>query len=216
MALTSFNGPDVGAPAWSPDGTELTLAANIKGKSQIYLIASGGGRPRLIFEDDADAQLPEWSPDGRWIYFTSRRTGIYEVWRVPAAGGRPEQVTTGGGSSAQFVEDDLYYAKDFGTLTTLWKLASGTSVPTRLLDSPVLYNGWDATARGVYYASRGDPTEMRLFDPSTGKSTPISVLGTSRPIQLISHVDLSADYRSILFTDRVRLDSDLMLVEGFR
>ena len=216
MALTSFNGPDVGAPAWSPDGTELTFAANIKGRSQIYLIASGGGRPRLIFEDDADAQLPEWSPDGRWIYFTSRRTGIYEVWRVPAAGGRPEQVTTGGGSSAQFVEDDLYYAKDFGTLTTLWKLAGGTSVPTRLLDSPVLYNGWDATARGVYYASPGDPPEMRLFDPSTGKSTPISVLGASRPNQLISHVDVSADYRSILFTDRVRLDSDLMLVEGFR
>jgi Tol biopolymer transport system component len=214
MPLTNFNGPDVGSPAWSPDGTQIAFIGIADGRSQLYTINSAGGQPRIVFADDADAQLPEWSPDGRWLYFTSRRTGIYEIWRVPVGGGQPEQITTGGGASLRFVGQEMYYAKEFETSTTLWKLAS-SGVQTKVFETPVFFDSWTATDRGIYYVDR-DSRQIRFFDPVTDRITTISSLGPSRPDQLITRLDVSSDHHSILYTERVRLDLDLMLAEGFR
>jgi len=214
MPLTNFNGPEVGYPAWSPDGKQIAFIGVVGGRSHLYTINSAGGQPRIVFADEGDAEFSEWSPDGRWIYFTSRRTGIYEIWREPVEGGQPEQITTGGGSSPRFVGQDMYYAREFGTSTTLWKLASG-GVPTKVFDTPVFYDSWTATDRGIYYIDR-DPIQIRFFDPVTAKITTIAPLGPPRPNQLVTRLDVSSDHRSILYTDRVRLDVDLMLAEGFR
>ncbi len=64
-----------GAPRWSPDGNWIAFDSVAQdGVAHIYVIDSGGGKPRQIAETH-DGIFPSWSRDGKWIYFTSDRAG---------------------------------------------------------------------------------------------------------------------------------------------
>jgi Tol biopolymer transport system component len=55
---------------WSPDGSRLALMAREPGKAwQIYMIASGGGGPQRLLNENRNAADPSWSPDGMSIVF---------------------------------------------------------------------------------------------------------------------------------------------------
>jgi Tol biopolymer transport system component/DNA-binding winged helix-turn-helix (wHTH) protein len=55
---------------WSPDGSRLALMAREPGKAwQIYTIASGGGGPQRLLDENRNAADPSWSADGMSIVF---------------------------------------------------------------------------------------------------------------------------------------------------
>jgi Tol biopolymer transport system component/DNA-binding winged helix-turn-helix (wHTH) protein len=55
---------------WSPDGSRLAVMAREPGKAwQIYVIASGGGSPQRLLEENRNAADPSWSADGMSIVF---------------------------------------------------------------------------------------------------------------------------------------------------
>jgi dipeptidyl aminopeptidase/acylaminoacyl peptidase len=86
-------------PQVSPDGQSVVfelyqtdMEAN-KGRTQIWMVKTGGAGFRKLTGHPKGATAPQWSPDGKWIYYLSARTEVSQVWKTGADGGEEEQVT---------------------------------------------------------------------------------------------------------------------------
>ena len=79
------------APAWSPDGRQITFNTG-RYESDIWIASSSGAHARS-FPHPADDTFPEFSPSGRWLTFGSNRSGGDRLWRMPAGGGDASPVT---------------------------------------------------------------------------------------------------------------------------
>ncbi len=102
--ITSGDGND-DAPAWSPDGRQITFSRTRAGVadynlSDIWVADADGGNLRQITEIVGRATSPTWSPDGGTIacYGTDeQKAGLGDphvrVWSVPAIGGAPRRLT---------------------------------------------------------------------------------------------------------------------------
>jgi Tol biopolymer transport system component len=132
VQLTSFGGPHVSTPRWSPDGRRIAFDSNVEGEYDIWVIGANGGKPQRMTTDPSNEGNPSWSRDGRWIYFDSSRTGEQQVWKIPANGGEAIQVTRDGGFGPLESPDGnfLYYAKGLVS-TSLWRVPLGVVRPPR-------------------------------------------------------------------------------------
>jgi serine/threonine-protein kinase len=61
-------------PAWTPDGTRITVGAQKQGVWRLLSIAAdGGGEPAVLFEGPNRVYPDGWSPDGRLLVFQESR-----------------------------------------------------------------------------------------------------------------------------------------------
>jgi len=119
-------------PAWSPDGTELVIAAESiidrpndrYGTSALSVVNVATGRSRLIFS--GDAVQPSWSPHGRRIAYWSSFRGARNIWTIQPNGGSPVPVT-----SDNFVNwnpvwapdgNSIYFTSDRGGNWNIWRV----------------------------------------------------------------------------------------------
>ena len=133
VQVTSFGGPFVTNPTWSPDGERLAFDSDVNGQWDIFVVSANGGKPQRMTSDPANDGNPSWSKDGRWIYFDSARSGQQQVWKMPANGGDAVQLTRDGGFGPHESPDGkfLYYAKALGG-TNLWRIpVEGANEGTR-------------------------------------------------------------------------------------
>jgi dipeptidyl aminopeptidase/acylaminoacyl peptidase len=83
-----------GEPAYSPDGRWITYTRNVDGDYAIWVVPSGGGKPRPVVEQPGHAVSPNWTHDGNSIVYTfDSPIAPADVWRVEVASGRREQLT---------------------------------------------------------------------------------------------------------------------------
>jgi Tol biopolymer transport system component len=82
-----------GAPAWSPDGRWLAVAAaNADGEPQLFKIPVGGGAPvSLVKEYSTD---PVWDPTGRFLLYSGADVGTTFPVRAVGADGAPSPLRT--------------------------------------------------------------------------------------------------------------------------
>lgn len=213
MQITSFDGPMVGSPRWSPDGRWLALDC-AKGGYQIYVVSADGGTPRPLTDHPADGNTPGWSRDGRWVYFASDRSGRYEVWKAPKDGGAAVQVTRSGGGTAFESPDGkyIYYYNrapgvDGGSLCRM-PVEGGEGVQILPL---VGHHSFAVTAKGIYFNVPPERT-IQFRDTATGK---VSTLATA-DLPLSVGMSASPDDAYVVWPQVDRNTRDLMLVEGFR
>ncbi len=85
------------APAWSPDGTRLAYAADIRTRDlALWVIGADGQNARQLFipaDSGGGIDRPTWSPDGREIAFAAWRTGASQIEVLTLATGRIRRVT---------------------------------------------------------------------------------------------------------------------------
>jgi dipeptidyl aminopeptidase/acylaminoacyl peptidase len=84
----------LGDPALSRDGsvvayTRRTVERGVY-RTRIWLVATGGGRPRQLTRGAVDDAAPAFSADGAEVLFLRER----QVHRVAVAGGEPERLTS--------------------------------------------------------------------------------------------------------------------------
>jgi TolB protein len=92
-----------GAPAYSPDGTQLALALSRRdGNVDVYVLTLATQDLRRVTEDASIDTEPAWAPDGRSLYFTSDRAGAPQVYQVGTEpGARARRVTFEGSYNAR-------------------------------------------------------------------------------------------------------------------
>jgi len=82
------------SPAFSPEGSLLLFTSYRGGGApQVFVMASGGGRPYLISGRPGNNTSASYSPDGREIALTLRGDGNPEIDRLDARVGAPRRIT---------------------------------------------------------------------------------------------------------------------------
>jgi Tol biopolymer transport system component len=86
------DGLDVrGAPAWSPDGQWLAVAAaDREGMPQIFKIPTAGGPPVLLVKDYSTD--PSWAPSGRFLVYSGADVGTKFAVQAVSADGAPHLI----------------------------------------------------------------------------------------------------------------------------
>jgi dipeptidyl aminopeptidase/acylaminoacyl peptidase len=102
VQITTFPGPDLGRPAWSPDGKWLAYLQGDEVRYYAYnldklaVVSSAGGEPKILTASlDRAVASPVFSKDGSSIYVRVEDDRDEYIGRVPAAGGALERVSTG-------------------------------------------------------------------------------------------------------------------------
>ena len=214
VAVTSMGPTAMGSPRWSPDGQTIAFDRYENGHSMIYTVSAGGGKPRRITDDKFRDIRPSFSRDGKWIYFSSNRGDGLEIWKVSASGGAPQQVTHNSGNEPFESPDGklLYYVDSQGLL---WSQPTGGGDAKLVLKEPVL-TLYAVGGRSIYYGVRNPPS-LWVLRTDTGRQFeyvrfPKAGIGLDGGTVF----SVSADERTILFSQTDREESDLMVVENFR
>lgn len=88
-------------PAYSPDGSRLTLAISSGPREDLYEYDLTSGDLRRV---RARALAPGYSSDGRFLAFGSDRLGTHQIWIVPRSGGDPVLVSPFGADTRSHFE----------------------------------------------------------------------------------------------------------------
>jgi len=224
--LTSFRGVAT-AGRWSPDGRYIAFEFRPKEHSEIYLLQVDGGISRLLPTlPGADNGGPNWSRDGKSIYFYSDRGGSFQIWKIQLSGGPPVQITRNGGVfGAESVDGRFLYYSKLG-VAGIWKMPLQGGEETRVLDQPfrdfwstsggsfIAWGDWALVQNVIYFLNyETQPyTTIQFFEFATHKIIPIWAL--TKPTG--TGLSISADGKSLLYTQQDEGQSAIMLIKNFR
>jgi Tol biopolymer transport system component len=184
--MTSFRGPEVTQPAWSPDGRYLLSASAPESGRNLFVVDVETGLMRWLTFEGQEETEPQWSRNGQWITFASSRSGVQELWRMPAGGGSARRLTQNGGAVHRESPDGrwIYYARH--EQPGLWRMpwAGGKEKLVLGRVASELYRAWAVGRRGVYYTYK-DPAAPKwtvlLYDPESRAERPLAVFENPLP-----------------------------------
>jgi Tol biopolymer transport system component len=213
VALTAMGPTSMGSPRWSPDGQTIAFDRYENGHSMIYTISAEGGKSHRVTSEEFTDIRPSFSHDGKWIYFSSNRSGRQEIWKVPPGGGPAQQLTHNSGIEPFESPDGtlLYYMNDEG----LWRLPVAGGDPKLVLPEAGMFR-YALAGHSIYYCQR-DPKSLWVLRTDTGRKFEyVRFSNGTVGLDGGTALTVSADERTILYSQRDRQESDLMLVENFK
>ncbi len=214
VQLTSFKGPQTGAPSWCSDGRRIAFDSRASGVSAIYVEDINERLPRQVQTDVDNLALPTWSEDCHWLFASDGHDILY---RIPSQGGRATRVTDHASWYSFVSGDRLIFNVKEPDHVALWYESLSDGEERRLRGMPKLAytESWTATARGIYYTdSTSNPPGIDYYDFATEATRRILRLRQSPTPS--GGVSVSRDGRWLLYTQTDDEQSDIMLVENFR
>ena len=217
-AQLTFLHAQAGSLAWSPDGRQIAFDCRSGKTVDVYVVNRDDKKVRQLTTGPGFHITPAWSHDGKWIYFVSELKGRLEILKMRSSGGDPVQVTRAGGFFVYESVDgkSLFYAKDGGDPTTLWRKSLETGKEEQIIESLRFWSYFNVFDDGIYFAparrkSKFDNLEVAFYDFATGHVRTIADIPQWPGIGF----SVSPDRKSILFAPSVTRGADLMLIENF-
>ena len=219
-SLELLHAHNLGHPKWSPDGSELVVAASgINGTNGggLFVLPRLGGAPRQI----GDGGNPCWLPDGSQIV-TSYENAEAGIWLVNKLTGEKKRIPT---PAYQWLEDIDCSAKTGMLLLLLTKKSSEIShqiwtmkpdgTEQRQLveeksESEIQSPRWSPAADAIYYFRTERDTTDLIRIPASSKSTESTVLVNG--LETGGYFSLSADGSQLAYT-RTQYYSNLWLAD---
>jgi Tol biopolymer transport system component/DNA-binding winged helix-turn-helix (wHTH) protein len=212
VQLTSFGGPSIGEPRWSPDGRRVVFDVRTdSGIPELYIVDLAGGPPRRFLTGTIEAASPFWSGDGHWIYFNTERP--HAIWKAPAEGGAARRLTAEGKDQRDPQEEMDGTRVFFYSEGNVWSASAngGDERPVPGVPSNVR---WVPARSGGYFID-GGPRHFALhyFDSATQHAHKI----VDFPYLFVMWgPSLTPDGHALLFSGIEHSEGDIMVVEGFR
>jgi Tol biopolymer transport system component len=208
--ITSFGGPVVGTPHWSPDGRYLVFDARPNGRSVIFTVASTGGNPQPVVQEDFENKKPNWSRDGRSIYYTSSRGGKAQLWRSGVHGEHPIRLTTDTcNDSAESADGKyIYFQND---QNGIYRLPIGGGAAELVPELAGVYpSRYFDVLEDIYFLDQENvPRLIRQYDPESHKLSTVGRIDRQLVYGTPS-LSISPDHRFILFAQQDNSSSEIM------
>jgi TolB protein len=75
-------------PAWSPGGDRVAFTSYMRANPDLYVVGTGGGRPKRVVRYPGMNTGASWSPDGEKVALTLSKDGNPEIYVVEAKTGK--------------------------------------------------------------------------------------------------------------------------------
>ena len=160
-----------GAPAWSPDGRWLAVAAIRDGEPRLFKIAVAGGTPvPLVYEYSID---PTWSPSGQFLVYSGADVGTtFSIKGVSTDGAPrhlPNLILTRGARRLAFLGDDtLVIMKGDVSHKEFWAfdLKTGRERQLTRFDRGFVIGDFDISPDGreIIFDRTREESDIVLFD----------------------------------------------------
>lgn len=211
---THFKDAAISDPQWSPTGEHIVFAMRRGNLYALYQIASAGGPPELLYQQQAELTAPTWSRAGDAIYFGSALSGQMQIARLNLSARTLTRVTTQGGYRALESQDGhfLYIAKG-GESQGIYRqpLAGGTEEVVIEALFWEDWRNWDVHGKRIYFLCRehvGGPM-LRSYDTETEAFR--DLYQPSHLVSGFSGLALSPDGTQLVFSQFDQIQADIML-----
>ena len=120
---------------FSPDGKLLAISHHLDGKSLVYVLASGGGTPRLVTEL-GPSYWHGWSPDGKTLAYCAERNANFDIYTIAATGGTEIRLTDTAGldDGPEYSPDGryIYFNSERSGAMKIWRINSDGAEPVQI------------------------------------------------------------------------------------
>jgi Ca2+-binding RTX toxin-like protein len=170
---------DLTGPVWSPDGTEVAIAAATSATTSAILAVKtdGSGDTRVLFDGPGDNVNPSWAPDDARVAFERHDAGPWTIWFVASDGSDAHEAIGGGGDNRfpQFgtAPDRIAYISDRQRIPgeaspfryALYVQVFGESRSAKLVDDvhPDSPPRWSPTGAQIAVAAGGECRRFGVY-----------------------------------------------------
>jgi eukaryotic-like serine/threonine-protein kinase len=209
--------------ALSPD-QKWVISSPLSSPSQLFLLPTKAGEPRLLTQDTINHFSARWFPEGKRILISGTEPGHgVRLYVQDITGGKPQAISPEGVVSLPYerpLSPDGKWAAAIGPDQRgyLYPMTGGEPRPVPGFAAGDALIGWSADAHKLYMYRYGEfPAKVYMLDVENNQKKLVKQLMPRdlAGVSIIFPILVSADGKSYVYGYR-RILSDLYLVEGLK
>jgi len=165
-------------PALSPDGKWVVCIRHQQTRSELLLLPTGPGEPRVLDIDGMHYQSVEWFPDGKQVLFTGNQSGRpVRSWALQVDGKEPKPLTPEGTQAMRVSPEGRSFVVVDPHKLVIGEVGGGEAETISELQGGESVVGWSADGRSIFLAQvQGDTLRINRLDLATRQRQPWRVL----------------------------------------